>query len=96
MTREVRDILAYAAGAPAVEINTFTNSVIPPDTTGWPPEEVAKVAAKIADLESRIAAALAHAGETDADLARMLTAATGGEPDIPTGEHGTPGMPMSG
>lgn len=77
VTKEVRDLLAYAAEAPAVEINTVTNTVIPPDTTGWAPEDVAKVAAKITELEGRITAALAHAEATDADLARVLSAATG-------------------
>jgi len=50
VTKEVRDILAFAAEAPPVEVNTFTNTVLPPDTTGWEPEEVAKLAAKISDL----------------------------------------------
>jgi hypothetical protein len=66
VTKEVRDLLAFAAEmfaaeTPAAEINTATNTVIAPDTTGWAPEDVGRVAAKIADLETRIAAALAHA-----------------------------------
>ena len=77
VTKEVRDVLAYAAEAPAVEVNTMTNTVIPPDTTGWAPEDVATAVAKIAELEGRITAALAHAEATDADLARVLSAATG-------------------
>jgi hypothetical protein len=88
VTKEVRDLLAYAAEAPTVEINTLTNTVIPPDTTGWAPEDVAAVEAKMAELETRIAAALAHAETTDADLARVLSAATGDE-DVIAGT-GTP------
>jgi hypothetical protein len=77
VTKEVRDLLAYAAEAPAVEINTVTNTVIPPDTTGWAPENIATVVAKVAELKGRITAALANAEATDADLARVLSAATG-------------------
>lgn len=77
VTTEVRDVLAYAAETPAVEINTLTNTVIAPDTTGWAPEDVATAEAKIAELEGRITAALAHAEATDADLARVLSTATG-------------------
>jgi hypothetical protein len=77
VTKEVRDLLSYAAAAPAVEINTVTNTVTPPDTNGWAPEDVSTVVAKIAELEGRITAVLAHAEATDADLARVLSAATG-------------------
>jgi hypothetical protein len=70
VTKEVRDLLAYAAEAPAVDINTMTNTVIAP-------EDVATVEAKIAELQNRITAALGHAEATDADLAQVLSAATG-------------------
>ena len=89
VTREVREILAYAAEAPAVEVNTVTNSVIPPDTTGWAPADVATVVAKIAELKGRITAALAHAEATDADLARVLSGATGDDDvNVGTDTHG--------
>jgi hypothetical protein len=77
VTKEVRDLLAYAAETPSVEINTATNTVIPPDTTGWSQEDIAKLVAKMAELENRIVVALADAEATDADLARVLSAATG-------------------
>jgi hypothetical protein len=79
VTKEVRELLAYAAEAPAVEVNAVINTVGPPDTTGWAPEDVAKVVAKIAGLEGRITAVLARAEATDSDLARVLSAATGDE-----------------
>ena len=82
VTKEVRSLLAYAAEAPAVEVNTVSNSVMPPDTTGWAPEDVAAVISKVAELEGRITAALAHAEGTDADLARVLSAATGDDDPI--------------
>jgi hypothetical protein len=84
VTKEVSDLLAYAAEAPAVEINTVSNTVTPPDTTGWAPEDVANAAAKVAELESRITAALAHAEATDDDLARVLSTATGDD-DVKVG-----------
>lgn len=84
---QVRQILADAATAPAVEINLSTNSVIPPDTSGWAPADVAALAAKIEDLQNRIVAVLALAEETDADLARVLTTATG-ETAVNPGEQG--------
>lgn len=84
---QVRQILADAATAPAVEINLSTNSVIPPDTSGWASADVAALAAKIEDLQNRIVAVLALAEETDADLARVLTTATGGQ-GVNPGEQG--------
>jgi hypothetical protein len=85
---DLNSLLEYAAAAPPVQIDTATNTVIPPDTTGWEEEDVQKLAAKIADVENRMVAVLAAAEEADADLARVLTAATGGDPGTPA-EQGT-------
>ncbi|GAT09884.1 hypothetical protein H7I77_13025 [Mycolicibacterium novocastrense] len=74
---EVRELLAYAAESPAIEIVTNTNTVLPPDTVGWSTEEVVKANAKVADLRNRIAAVLMHAESTDDELARVLSSATG-------------------
>ncbi|WP_102145313.1 hypothetical protein, partial [Mycobacterium sp. QGD 101] len=76
-------ILQDAAASPAVTIDTATNTVIPPDTTGWDEAEVQALVDKIEDLENRIVTVLANAEEADADLARVLTAATGGDPATP-------------
>ena len=85
---DLNSILADAAAAPAVQVDLASGSVIPPDTTGWEDADVQAVRDKIANLENRMVAVLAAAEETDADLARVLTAATGGEPELP-GEQGT-------
>lgn len=53
---KLRGLLEFAAERPSVEIDTATNAVIPPDTRGWKPEQVWAVAAKMLDLEERIAA----------------------------------------
>ncbi len=62
--------------------------MIPPDTTGWTDEEIDALAKKTAEVENKMTAVLAAAEEADADLARVLTAATGGDPELP-GEQGT-------
>ena len=85
---DLQSLLDYAAAAPAVQIDLATNSVIPPDTTGWPQEDIDALAAKTAEVENKMVAVLAAAEEADADLARVLTAATGGDPELPA-EQGT-------
>ncbi|WP_396912920.1 hypothetical protein [Mycolicibacterium sp.] len=85
-----KDILEDAAAAPAVSINLETNTIIPPDTTGWEEEDVTKLADKMRDLRNRIVAMLAAAQEADENLARVFTAAAGGEPEAPA-EHGVAG-----
>lgn len=85
---ELQSLLDYAAAAPHVQIDLATNSVIPPDTTGWTQEEVDALVTKTAEVENKMTAVLAAAEEADADLARVLAAATGGDPELP-GEQGT-------
>ncbi|HKP39623.1 hypothetical protein [Mycobacterium sp.] len=77
VAQEIKDILDYAASAPAVQINESTNQVLPPDTTYLDEEAAAKVAAKVADLQARIAAALTQGEGVDADLAGAIATATG-------------------
>jgi hypothetical protein len=60
-----------------VQINEATNQVIPPDTSYLDEEAAAEVAAKVADLQTRIAAALADGERVDADLAGAIGTATG-------------------
>ena len=85
---ELQSLLDFAAAAPHVQIDLATNSVVPPDTTGWSQEDIDALVAKTAEVENKMTAVLAAAEEADADLARVLTAATGGDPGIP-GEQGT-------
>ena len=85
---DLQSLMDYAAAAPHVQIDTATNSVITPDTTGWAQEDIDALTAKIEEVENRIVAVLAAADEADADLARVLTAATGGDPELPA-EQGT-------
>ncbi|MCP2623018.1 hypothetical protein NLB33_09085 [Mycolicibacterium smegmatis] len=81
---DLKSILDDAAASPAVQVDLATNTVTPPDTTGWEEDDVAKLADKVANLENRIVAVLAAAEEADGDLARVLTAATGGDPVTPS------------
>lgn len=73
-----KSILEDAAAA-GVSVNLETNTITLPDTTGWDDDEVAALRDKIADLEDRMVAMLAAATEADSDLARVMTAAAGGE-----------------
>ncbi|WP_006244506.1 TNT domain-containing protein [Mycolicibacterium tusciae] len=77
VAQKITDILNYAAEAPAVQIDESTNQVIAPDTTYLDDEAAAKVAAKVADLQAQIAAALSRGEEVDADLAGAIVTATG-------------------
>jgi hypothetical protein len=85
---DLQSLLDYAAAAPHVQIDLATNSVIPPDTTGWAQEDIDALAAKTAEIENKMVAVLAAAEEADADLARVLTEATGGGAELPA-EQGT-------
>lgn len=74
-----------ANAAPAVFIDTATNTVVPPDTTGWDPVEIACLQAKVDELQSRIALILGEGEAADAELAGLLTRAVGleGSSDLP-------------
>ncbi|BCI51612.1 hypothetical protein NIIDNTM18_08900 [Mycolicibacterium litorale] len=73
----IRRILDDAATQPAVTIDETTNRVIPADTSHMTEEYVAQVAAKVTDLQGRIAAVLADGQRMDAELAGAITAASG-------------------
>lgn len=85
---DLQSLLDYAATAPHVQVDLASNSVIPTDTTGWAQEDIDALVAKTAEVEKSMVAVLAAAEEADDDLARVLTAATGGEPELPA-EQGT-------
>lgn len=90
----LKSIVEDAAAEPAVSINLETNTITPPDTTGWEEDEVAKLREKMADLEDRIVAMLAAAEEADSDLGRVMTAAAGGDPQTPAEQGSTDGQSL--
>lgn len=73
-------ILNDAAAPPAVLVDENTNQVIPPDITYLDEDAAAEVAAKVADLQARIAVALADGQQVDAELAGTISTATGTPP----------------
>lgn len=79
----IKSILNDAAARPAVEINPSTNQVISPDTRYMTEEYAKQVAAKVTDLQERIAAALAAGEAVDADLASAIKTATGADDPMP-------------
>jgi hypothetical protein len=94
IANNVRELLNYAAEAPAVQIDAETNQVIPPDTTHLDAEAAGKVAAKVADVQTRVADVLAAGAALDADLAQAIAAATG----VPATSESTslPGLLLPG
>jgi hypothetical protein len=81
----IKRILDDAAAQPVVQINESTNEVIPPETDHLDEDAAARVAAKVADLQQRIATALADGERVDADLAGAITAAAGtAKPEVKT------------
>ncbi|ORW09027.1 hypothetical protein [Mycobacterium kyorinense] len=75
--KELADIFAEANAMPAVHIDTKTNTVSPPDTTGWADEDVQKVKTKVEELQHKISALLLKAEKANTDLAAVLRAGTG-------------------
>lgn len=78
LANTVKAILDDAAESPAVEVNQSTNQVSPPSNYDYLDDETkTKVSEKIADLEARIADAVAEGEGIDADLAKAIAKATG-------------------
>ncbi|KUI34680.1 hypothetical protein AU195_09150 [Mycobacterium sp. IS-1496] len=75
LAETIKRILDDAAAQPAVSIDETTNQVIPPGTSHMTEEYAAEVAAKVTELQGRIAAALADGERLDAELAGAITAA---------------------
>lgn len=73
----ITSILNDAAASPAVLVDEMTNQVIPPDISYLDDETAAQIAAKVADLQARIADVLADGEQVDADLAGAIATATG-------------------
>nr|WP_234712787.1 TNT domain-containing protein [Mycolicibacterium komanii] len=77
LAETIKRILDDAAAQPAVGIDESTNQVIPPDTSHMTEEYAAQVAGKVADLQARIADALADGKRIDTELAGAITTASG-------------------
>lgn len=86
--KQLADIFTEANATPAVRIDTHTNTVIPPDTSGWADQDVQTVKTKVEDLQHKITALLGNAEKTNTDLAAVLRAATG--TPSPNGQAGDP------
>jgi hypothetical protein len=86
--KELNDIFAEANAVPAVHIDTKTNTVTPPDTTGWADQDAAKVKTKVEELQHKITALLLKAEKANTDLAAVLRAGTGTQ--SPDGQPGDP------
>ncbi|WP_233213343.1 hypothetical protein [Mycobacterium hubeiense] len=75
---QIKNILDDAAAGPyPVEIDQDTNQVIPPSTDYLTDEAAAEVAAKVTDLQERVAAVLAAGRLVDSDLGQAIRAASG-------------------
>lgn len=73
----ITGILNDASASPAVLVDETANQVIPPDVSYLDDETAAQVAAKVADLQARIADVLADGEQVDDDLASAIGTATG-------------------
>jgi hypothetical protein len=74
----VKNILDDAAAKPAVEVDQTTNQVKVPASYDYLDDETkTAVSQKIADLEARIADALAEGDRIDAELAKAMAKSTG-------------------
>lgn len=74
---QIKNLLDDAAEAPhPLEIDQDTNQVIPPNTDYLTDEAAAEVAAKVTELQERVAAVLAAGRLVDADLAQAIRTAT--------------------
>lgn len=78
LANKVKDILNYAAEAPAVKVDPATNAVSPPDSYQYMDAETqTKVSEKIADLKARIADAIIEGDRIDDELAKAIAKASG-------------------
>jgi class 3 adenylate cyclase len=85
VSENIKRILDDAAAQPVVQINESTNEVIPPATDHLDEDAAARVAAKVTDLQQRIATVLADGERVDTDLAGAINAAAGtAKPEVKT------------
>lgn len=77
LAEKIKGILNDAGAQPAVQILEATNAVVPPNTRYLTEEYAAQVAAKVTDLQQRIAAVIVDGERLDADLAAAIATATG-------------------
>lgn len=76
VSNAIKELLNYAAAAPAVLIDLTTNQVIPPDTSYLDDETAAHVVAKVSELQAQIATLLTDGQQVDTDLANAIGTAT--------------------
>ncbi|MHA3022951.1 DUF4185 domain-containing protein [Mycobacterium sp. BMJ-28] len=101
LANKVKDILNYAAEAPAVKVNPATDEVSPPDSYQYMDAETqTKVSEKIAELKAKIADAIIEGDRIDDELAKAIAKASGLPEPAPTATSledlmlGPPGGPL--
>jgi Domain of unknown function (DUF4185) len=78
LANKVKDILNFAAEAPAVQVDPVTNAVTPPQSYDYMDAEAqTKVSEKIADVKARIADAVIEGNRIDDELAKAIAKASG-------------------
>lgn len=101
LANKVKDILNFAAEAPAVNVDPATNSVSPPPSYDYMDAETqTKVSEKIAEVKARIADAIIEGDRIDDELAKAIAKASGLPEPAPTATSleelmlGPPGGPL--
>lgn len=85
LANKVKDILNFAAEAPAVNVDPATNSVSPPPSYDYMDAETqTKVSEKIAEVKARIADAIIEGDKIDDELAKAIAKASGLPEPAPT------------
>lgn len=78
LANKVKDILNFAAEAPAVQVDPATNAVAPPPSYDYMDAETqTKVSEKIAEVKARIADAIIEGDRIDDELAKAIAKASG-------------------
>lgn len=101
LANKVKDILNYAAEAPAVKVDPATNAVSPPDSYSYMDAETQQaVAQKMAEVEAQVANAIIEGDRIDDELAKAIAKASGLPEPAPTATSledlmlGPPGGPL--
>lgn len=101
LANKVKDILNYAAEAPAVKVEPATNAVSKPDSYDYMDSETQQaVAQKMAEVEAQIANAIIEGDRIDDELAKAIAKASGLPEPAPTATSledlmlGPPGGPL--
>jgi hypothetical protein len=85
LANKVKDILNFAAEAPAVNVDPATNAVSPPPSYDYMDAETqTKVSEKIAEVKAQIADAIIEGDKIDDELAKAIAKASGLPEPAPT------------